>query len=299
MNPFKERKVQVIVRVQRPDAEGTAQDLKYAFEQHRMSITVSQGGKQFGNAKVVIYGVRLDAMNQIARLWLEALTPQATDMLELNVWDGQAYLPFFSGVITWSTVNASQQPQVALEIEANDAMAGMIATASPYAQEGPVALWDALTAILEPVGFVVDYADTVPDIYITRARVTGTPIEQAGKLMAYFPDLTWHVNLQRFIVRNANEPYDENAIPVARETGMVGYPVYSTSGLSFSTLFDARIRPGVPLDVRTEFDFVNRTKWVASVLQHNLQPNTPGGAWMTNIAANSFGTKGNTDGASA
>jgi hypothetical protein len=51
------------------------------------------------------------------------------------------------------------------------------------------------------------------------------------------------------------------------------------------------------LDIQTVFDFVNRTKWVAAVLQHTLQPNTPGGQWMTQIAAQSYGSKGDTSGA--
>lgn len=296
MNPLQRRAARVTINVRRMDASGTEQDYSYTFVQHRMSINVSQGGGQFGNAKVEIFGVGLDTMNQIARLWLEALTPRVTDTLGIEVWDGKEFIPFFMGVISWSAVDASRQPDVALQIEANDAMALMLTVSEPYAQEGPISLRSVLEAVCAQAGFAVDIAQTVQEYQLTNVRLTGTALEQVGQLMSALPELTWFANLQRLVVRNANAPFEADAIPIGVDTGMVGYPVYSTSGLSLSTIFDPRIRPGLSLDVLTDFDFVNRTKWVTGVLQHSLQPNTRGGAWVTAIAAQSWGTKGNEDG---
>lgn len=294
--PYFQRRAQIIVSVTRPNASGEQVPLTYTFEQHRMRIQVRQGGKQFGNAVMKVFGVPLATMNQIARLWLETLTPINTDTVKINVWDGVGFVPFFSGIITWSAVNASAMPQIALDIEANAAMEGMNTTASPYANAGPVSLQEALAAVANPAGLSVDYAKTAPQYQMTQVRAAGTPVEQIGALLGQYPALTWFINLQRLIVRGALAPIDDDAVRIAADTGMVGYPVYSTSGLQVSTLFDARIRPGIALDVETEFDFVNRTKWVSSVLAHTLDVNMPGGQWMTQIAANSFGLKGNTNG---
>lgn len=295
MNPLVERRARVTVDVVRPSTGGD-RALSYAFEEHRMSITVSQGGNQFGNAKVQIYGVNLDAMNKIARLWLEVLSPSNTDTLKIDVWDGSSFVPFFAGVITWSAINASAAPQVALEIEANSAMIAMNTVAPPYAQDTPIALQDALQQILGPTGLVVEFAESVPALQIQKAHLTGTPMDQASALLGYFPELTWYINLQRFLVRPVNGPLGSDPIRVNKSTGMIGYPTYSTSGVTLGTIFDPRIRPGLALDIQTVFDFVNRTKWVAAVLQHTIQPNMPGGQWMTQIAAQSYGSKGDTSG---
>jgi len=294
--PYQIRRAQVVVTIQRPDTAGDVQPQTYTFEQHRMRIQVRQGGKQYGNAKVQVYGVPLATMNQIARLWLEALTPQNTDTVQINVWDGQGFIPFFDGVITWSAVNASQMPQVYLDIEANAAMQGMNSTASPYANPGPVALTSALNAIATPAGLTVNFDTSAQDYQLVQQRAVGTPVQQITQVMNQFPNLTWFINLQQLVVRDALAPLNSPAIRVAKDTGMIGYPVYSTSGLTVSTLFDPRIRPGLALDVETEFDFVNRTVWVASVLAHTLDVNLPGGQWMTQAAANSFGPKGNDNG---
>lgn len=295
MNPLVERRARVTVNVVRPGTDGD-RALTYAFEQHRMVIQVGQGGNQFGNAKVQVFGVPLDAMNKIARLWLEVLSPSNTDTLTIDVWDGANFVPFFAGVITWSAINASGAPQVALEIEANSAMIAMNTVAPPYAQDTPIALQDALQQILTPTGLVVDFAESVPALQIQKAHLTGSPMDQASALLGYFPELTWYINLQRFLVRPVNGPLGGDPVRINKTTGMIGYPTYSTSGVTLATIFDARIRPGLALDIQTDFDFVNRTKWVAAVLQHTLEPNKPGGNWLTQIAAQSYGSKGDTSG---
>lgn len=298
-NPYVARIAQVIVTVTRPDANGTAQQQTYTFQQHRMRIMVRQGGKQFGNARVEIYGVPLMTMNQIARLWGEALTPLGTDTMQINVWDGSTFIPFFQGVIAWSAVNPSRMPQVFLDIEANAGMALTLNPASPYSTPGGVTLLSALQAIAQPAGFQVDYAKTAPTYQLAATRVTGAPLEQIGAIMAHYPDLTWNTSLQRLQVRTALAPIDSNQVDISADNGLQGYPVYSTSGLTLATVFNPLITPGAALNITTEFDFVNRTLWVASVLAHTLEPNLPGGQWTTQLAANSYGAKGNNSGQAA
>ena len=294
-NPFVERRARTIVKVMRPDNAGKQTQHSYTFEQHRQRISVRQGGKQYGNAKVEIFGVPLSSMNQIARLWMETLTPQNDDTLSIDVWDGKDFVPLFQGVITWSAVDASGMPQVKLVIEANASMILMNTTASPYASgTGPVALPDALTNIIKPQGFSLDYSETAPRYPITDVHVSGSPLEQISTLMRHYDDLTWFCNLQRLIVRKARTPFNEDAIRIAADTGLQGYPVYSSSGLQLSTVFNARLRPGAPLDVHvTDFQFINKTKWVTAVIAHQLDVNYPSGQWTTALAANSFGAKGN------
>jgi len=293
-NPFIERKARVTVTVTRPDSSGNQTPETYTFLQHRMRINVRQGGNQFGNAKIEIFGAPPDTLNNIARLWLETLTPQNTDTVAIDVWNGLDYMPFFSGVISWSSGNGGGMPAVSLVIEANAAMALMNATASPYANAGPVSLQDALTTIAATQGFAVDYSATAPQYQLTDVRVTGSPMEQIAGLMRHFGDLTWFVNLQRLVVRAANAPFDSNAIDISASNGMQRLPVYSSSALQLDTLFNPQLRPGVACNIQTQqFDFVNRTKWVASVLSHQLEPNLPGGQWTTSLACNSYGPRGN------
>lgn len=290
---LEERKVKVTVQVSRPDADGEVVPEIYTFLQHRMRISVRQGGAQFGNARVEIFGAPLDTMNTIARLWLDPLTPLNNDTLSIDVWDGLDYVPFFSGVITWSGVNGMSMPAVSLLLEANSGFALMNAAASPYSNAGPVTLKDAVTAIAAQGNFEVDYGDDAINPQLIDVRVTGSPMEQIHALMNQFPALTWSNGLSRLLIRSVGAPFNAEPITVSIQTGLMQLPTYSSSGLQFDTLFNPRLMPGRACQFETAFDFVNETLWVASVLIHNLDPNMPGGQWTTSCAANAYGPIGN------
>lgn len=314
---FPDRIVQVTVSVARPNAQagGAVQTSTYVWQQNRMRVTLRQGGAQFGNARVEVFGVPPLDMNNIARLWLETLTPQITDTIQIAVWNGQSFTPLFQGVIAWSAVDASAMPQVRLVIEANSSFALGLTTASPYANAGPVTLQAALTTIAAAASFTVVYSANATQHQLTDVRLTGSPLDQIIALMHHYPDLTWTTQQQQVIVRPALAPVTQagttpsagsntgvgaNVTPtpirIAVDTGMQSSPVYSTSGLQIATLFNPQITPGTTLDVETTFDYVNRTIWVANVLEHQLDVNMPNGQWTTYVAANSFGTKGNNNG---
>ena len=292
-NPFKERKARVTVSTSRTNAQGKASTSTYQFVDHRMRINVSLGNSQFGDALVEIYGVPLQAMNQIARLWKDAMVPDNADQLAIDVWNGKDYIPLFTGGITWSAVDASAMPEAKLVIEGNAAFVVMNQSASPYSNAGPVNLQNAVTTIAKAAGFAVDWSESAPNYIETDIRVTGSPLAQIGQLLAAHPDLTWSPRLQRISVRKTNAPFLSDPIRVAADTGMQAFPVYSTSGLQLVTVFNDKIAPGANLDVETLFDFVNKTVWVANVVSHQLEPNLPGGQWTTSVACNAFGAKGN------
>lgn len=292
-NPFKERRARVTVNVTRTNAQGVASTLTYQFVDHRMRINVSLGGSQYGDAIVEIFGVPLQTMNQIARLWKDASTPVNDYTMFIDVWTGKDFVPLFRGPITWSAVDASAMPEAKLVIEANDSMAGLNMAASPYSNAGPVNLQAAVTSIAAAAGFSVDWSEQAPNYIETDIRVTGSPIAQIGQLLGAHPDLIWSARLQRISVRKVNAPFANDPIRVAADTGMQAFPVYSTSGLQLTTIFNDKIIPGANLDVETLFDFVNKTVWVAAVVSHQLEPNMPGGQWSTSVACNAFNTKGN------
>ena len=288
-NPYIPRRARVTVTVTRGNAPQT-----YVWTEQRMRISVRNGGRQFGNAKLEIFGLRLDTMNQIARLWLEALAPQTSDSVMIETLDVNGnFTPFFQGIITWSAVDASAMPQVKLVIEANSSFALMNAPASPYANIGPVLIKSVLTSLAAEGDFALDYADTLPQYQASDLRLVGSPMDQINALMRGYPDLTFFTNLQRVVVRKAMAPISADTIRIAPDTGLQSNPVYATSGLTFSTLFNPELRPGVALNINSIFDFVNRTLWVAAVLAHEIEPNLPGGKWHTSVAANSFGPNGN------
>lgn len=109
------------------------------------------------------------------------------------------------------------------------------------ANAGPVALRDALTAILQGTGFALDYSEAAHPPLLTDARATGSPLELVAH---YSSQLTWTVVVNRVIVSAVGEPATTDAVSVSPHNGMQGSPIYSTSGLQFDTLFRPELIPG-------------------------------------------------------
>lgn len=292
-NNFTTKQAQVVVTTVRPDGQGGSTTTPYTFIANRMKIRIRDGGANFGNTMIEIFGVPLATMNQIARLYLQPLTPVNTDTVSISVWDGYNFVPLFQGVVSWSAIRASGMPHVSLIIESNSAFALTTSAPSPYSNPGPVLLKDALAAIVAPAGYTVDYAASAPTYSIQRLRLTGSPADQVNALMRHFPDLTYNTHLQALVVRPANQPYDANAITISAPEGMQFAPEYGTNGVTFATVFNPQIRPGTALKFDTQFTYLNQTQWIASVLQHELEPNVFKGKWTSSIAACSYGTTGN------
>lgn len=287
-NPFVTRSARVTVSVTRSDsssANGTSPQ-SYVFLQHRMIIRVQQGGGRFGNAHVQIHGVPLANMNNISRLWLEPLQIQAQDTLAIDVWDGFQYVPFFAGVIMWAGTDGSALPEVTLNIEAN--AAGTIAQTAPapYTAAGSQTLQNVLQGILQNSGFALDLAATVPtNLTVTNPRYSGSVIDQLDACLRAFPQLAWNVILQRVRVYPVNQPFDANPVLISPSTGAKGSPNYSTSALTWETLFNPQLVPGQAIQVDSQFVLAGGANWICRVLTHTLEVNKPKGAWHTAIAA--------------
>jgi hypothetical protein len=296
LNTFVPRIAQVTVTINRPDAQGNVTPQTFNYQANRMKIRIRDGGAQFGNCHLELYGVPLAEMNQIARLYLMPLTPQNTDTVSIGVWDGYNFVPLFQGVVSWSAIDAGSLPGAALIIESNSSFGAMNTPAAPYTNNGAITLQNILQVLAGNAGYTVDYSAQAPQYTIQRVRLTGSAMDQIRSIMSHFPDMTFNVHLQRLIVRSANQPFDstQNAIQISAATGMSNAPVYSTNGVSFTTLFNPQITPGSALAFTTQFSYLNQTQWVASVLQHDLEPNVFQGKWISSVAACAFGKTGNT-----
>lgn len=286
-NPFVTRAARVTVTVTREDSSSDTgvSTSQYVFQEHRMIIRVSLGGGRFGNAKVSIHGVPLANMNNISRLWLVPLQIQAQDTIAIDVWDGSTYVPFFNGVISWAGTDGSALPDVTLNIEANAAFGLSQTTPAPYSASGTQTLENVLTGILQNTGFTLDLAPSVPPLTVTNPRYSGSAQDQLDACLRAFPNIAFNVTLQRVRVYPTTQPFGTDPILVSPTTGAVGAPNYSSSAVTWKTLFNPQLVPGQAILLDSEFVLSGGANWVCRVLNHTLEPNKPKGAWHTDFAA--------------
>ena len=90
---------------------------------------------------------------------------------------------------------------------------------------------------------------------------------------------------------------DGQPTPVNKGTGLVGYPAIADGGVQLVSLFNPLIAIGRRIKVESIFTRANG-EWTVSQLQHELDSETVGGKWFTNISGRHFDFKeeGSTNG---
>lgn len=73
-------------------------------------------------------------------------------------------------------------------------------------------------------------------------------------------------------------------IEVSPATGLVGYPTYNSVGIGLQTLYNPNIARGKRLLVKSSLAPACG-EWIVRTIAHNLEAETYGGAWFSNIVA--------------
>jgi hypothetical protein len=66
------------------------------------------------------------------------------------------------------------------------------------------------------------------------------------------------------------------------ENDMVGYPTFSSNGLGITTLFNPNVKAGGHIQVQSSLKVACGT-WYVPAVTHELESETPGGAWFTQM----------------
>lgn len=72
------------------------------------------------------------------------------------------------------------------------------------------------------------------------------------------------------------------AVLLSPDTGLVGYPSFTQSGVQCTTLYNPNIRFMAPVEIQSQFTPANG-KWSVQSLNHRLDCQVPGGQWFTDI----------------
>ena len=142
-----------------------------------------------------------------------------------------------------------------------------------------------------------DAADVMADL----ANDIGVAFERNGVSVIlqnpYFPGTAWeqirrcadaariNYSLDRGILAiwaRGGARQSKQDIRVAPDTGMVGYPVFNSQGISVRTLFNPDLVIGSVVDVDTTLT-VAKGRWVVYGVNHTLESEVPNGQWFSDL----------------
>lgn len=255
---------------------------QHTFQGFATNVAISKtGGVDFATAQVEIYGLSLDTMGQLTTLAFKPLG-RRWNAIEIAAGEQGPELPvIFRGCVTVAYADLNGSSPV-LKIEAQVGAYPLLEPASTVSVQGSQDVGDFIKSQSAQAGF--EYQNDGVQATVSDMTVYGDPITKmktvanaAGADIIFDDDKT--IVVPKDGVRRA-----EGGVPVvSADTGMIGYPTFTNTGIQCRTFFRPELRVAAAVSVQTIVPHASGV-WKITQLQHSLSAHNPGASsWETSF----------------
>lgn len=263
----------------------------------RVSCAISKaGGVSMSECSLRVYGMPLDVMNQLTVINKLAQEDMRFNAVTVSAGDEESGASVcFTGVIKEAWIDAAKAPDVAFYVKAYTGALDLVKPVPPVSYNGTVdaaLIVAGIAAQMTPSGGQTGFGglkfeNSGVKVQIAYPYLTGTALEQlrtvarAGNFNCVVDDDTvaiWPAGG----VRGGQVPL------ISAATGMVGYPAFTQNGIQLTTLYNPSLVFGTEIKVESAL-VPARGRWTIASVHHNLDSETPGGAWFSSVECGLLG----------
>lgn len=257
----------------------------------RMSANIQKhGGQQLASLDLRIWGMPLEAIQQLTVLNILALEQVRMNSVTLFAGDEDGALTaVFQGTITEAWADASGAPEMCFVVSAQAGAFDRVRPIPPTSFNGPV----DIATVLAGIGAQMD-----PALSVENNGVQGTfddPYLAGTAVNQIFQVCSWAgcgstIDYDKLVI--AIWPFGGSrggtALNVSAETGLVGYPQFTQSGIKFRLLYTQSVVFGQQIQMTSTLAAASGL-WVVLAIAHSLDAEVFGGAWFTDIECGLYG----------
>lgn len=272
------------------------------LEGHSVRCRIVQTGMEASSVAVIrIFGLSVDIMNRLSlvRRLPAAMSRNTVDVMVDD--DAQGRIQLFCGGIVSASADFANAPDICFQVEASSAC---IAAARPVAAtsfKGNVDIRDVYTEVARKAGMTFRHHGIAGTV--NNPNLPGTAAQQIA-LLSHALRTVYHIGQSQLDVWPESDVQDEETpLLISSDTGIIGTPSYSSSGIAVSAIFNHRLRFYDTVEIRSHYlkgfmaGIVGSASEEASIwapyngiwrirrVEHQLDAEIPGGAWRTALMA--------------
>lgn len=243
----------------------------------RCSASINNAnGYSLGELALRVYGMNVADMNKLTnmgKLYMAARNYQVT--VEAGD-DVSGLTKIFTGTVYSAAINYDQ-PNVSFDVSSSAGFLQKLQPAATFSQADKVDVIQAIES-MKPDGFTVVNNQNI-SIQIARPYYSGSAVNQIRSLCR---DVSINCDIRNntIYVWPIGGSVDNDPVDINPDNGLVGYPVYQSTGIIATTLFNPNLVNGKVVNMTS--DAVGVTgQWYALVVNHNISSEMPGGPWFT------------------
>jgi hypothetical protein len=249
-------------------------------------------GFGMGSATVDVFGLPRSVMNQLA-----TLGPQIT-MIKLNKLvvtagdDENGMGTVFEGQISNAWIDLQAAPMVPFHVLAYVGAFDQVKPLPPSSYRGGADVATILSGLATKMG--IKFENNGVQRQVSNPYYTGSARDQA---IAVVQDagVEWN-NMELGVLAIWNPGQGRGgAVPlVSKDTGLVGYPVFTSQGITLKIVMNPSISIGSMIELETEVTATSNAegaatsangRWRVYAMNLDLASEVPGGPWFAEIAA--------------
>ena len=251
------------------------------IENARMEAQLSFTGGFTGSlATIKIYGLNMNHMSKLAGRGVQLNPDRQKFLIRLDVNDIEVFL----GFANWCYIDANSQPEIALVVQA--AAQGEINLMSiPDTHiRRQVTIGEAAKQIAGKTNMVItDYVNyTLPSVH-TTGSIGSQLLQLMQATLAVYPDFRYDLNYSYLNLFNNNTAFDYEVINISKDTGMIGYPSFTQTGISITTLFNPKFQLQRIINLKSDLPNISGRYQIVDGCTANLSTIIDNGPWHSTI----------------
>jgi hypothetical protein len=247
---------------------------------HRTSVTIKKaGGMAMCQMQLRIYGLTLSIMNQLSTLGRVPMAQRRTYVSVSAGDDTNGMGVVFQGSVQAAWADFKGSPEVAFYVVAASGMDAELAVAPPSSYRGSASVAVIMSSLAAQMG--IAFENNGVDTVLANPYFPGTLRAQV-RACAAAAGIEQVIDNDTLIIWPSGGHRGGSVPLISADTGMVGYPAFTSNGISFVTVFNPSINFGALVEVKSLLPQANG-RWRVFNLVHDLEAETPGGAWFTSL----------------
>lgn len=250
----------------------------------RCSVNIVRAGIGFSRADIQIWGMKLELMNKLTVTQKFFFENTRYNQVIVEAGDENGVAMCFGGTIREAWADGRQAPDIMFHVTADSGMFALSKSVPPVSFKGSVDAALVLSGIAQSMGYQFENSGVTAKL--TNPYKPGTPRAQLESICRDI-DCLLEVDEAAMVVavwpkRSAR---GGQVVRIAPDSGLVGYPSFTQSGIQFTTLYNPSLEFGRALRMESQFTAANG-QWAVAALSHRLDANIPGGQWFTDVECN-------------
>ena len=248
-----------------------------------VAVRISKpGGADKAKCSVAVGGMSYADMEQLTTL---AFRPLQTAKNLIAVYagdDANGLSQVFAGEVTTASADFNRSPDVLFTLEAMAGYYPALIAAGPQSVVGSMPAATFIAQQAQAAGYAFDNQGVTAQIQ--NCIFNGSPVQKARACASQI-GATLLIDDGTFVLMPAGQARKGNTILLTPQTGMLGYPAFSSEGIDVAAIFDPAFQLGGLIQVESVVPKASGI-WRITKLEHSLSANMPGdGQWESRISA--------------